>query len=85
MAHYPQVHHFSQANPAGPDQGDVPALLRRVAATIEELGTVTVKDITFENEVTAEGLWPSLTIYFHYGDMDEGCRCGHCTGSIQQV
>lgn len=78
MKHMPQIHHFSQTNPAGPDQGDVAALLRRVADTIDELGTVTIQDVTFSNEVTEAGLWPDLTVYFHYGELHEDCTCGHC-------
>lgn len=78
----PQIHHFSQANPAGPGQGDVPALLRRVAKTIGELGVVTVQDLTFSNEVTAEGLWPNMTVYFHYGELDERCTCGRCSEGV---
>jgi len=57
--------HFSQANPSGPGQDDVPALLRRVAVTIEALGDVEVTDLIMHNEITAEGDWPSLTVYFH--------------------
>ena len=41
------IHHFSQSNPAGPGQGDVAALLRRVADTVESLGDVQVQDLTF--------------------------------------
>ncbi|WP_107653798.1 hypothetical protein [Nocardia suismassiliense] len=56
--------HFSQANPVGPGQADVSALLRSVASTIEELGQVTVADLILHNEVTAEGNWPSITVYY---------------------
>ncbi|QIS08334.1 hypothetical protein [Nocardia arthritidis] len=59
-----QALHFSQANPAGPGQADVPALLRAVAATIEGLGPVTVADLILHNEVTADGNWPSITVYY---------------------
>jgi hypothetical protein len=41
------IEHFSQANPQGPGQDDVPALLRRVADTVEKFGVVDVQDITF--------------------------------------
>jgi hypothetical protein len=78
----PQVHHFSQGNPAGKRQGDVPKLLRRFARTISELGPVTVSDITFSNDVTADGLWPHFTVYFQYGEMDEVCRCGRCLSGM---
>lgn len=65
------IRHFSQANPQGAEQGDVPALLRRVARTLEEFGhTVHVQDITFGTEVTELGEWPSLTVYFHEEDQE---------------
>lgn len=56
--------HFSQANPKGPDQGNVPALPRRVAETIESLGAIEVQDLVLHNEVTPDGDWPSITVYF---------------------
>jgi hypothetical protein len=52
MADKSTISHFSQSNPNGTGQGDVAALLRRVADTLEELGDVTVQDITFSSEVT---------------------------------
>ncbi|WP_431995987.1 hypothetical protein [Streptomyces griseoflavus] len=59
------IRHFSQANPPGTGQADVPALLRRVADSIESLGPVEVQDLVMHTEVTADGPWPSLTVYFH--------------------
>lgn len=56
--------HFSQTNPTGPGQGDVPALLRRVADTLETLGPVEVLDVVHHSEVTADGDWPSFTVYY---------------------
>lgn len=56
--------HFSQANPLGPGQDDVPALLRRVADSIEGLGRVWVQDLVLHNETTADGNWYSITVYF---------------------
>jgi hypothetical protein len=56
--------HFSQANPAGPDQNDVPALLRRVADTIANLGEVEILDLVMHIEVTEDGNWPSITAYY---------------------
>jgi hypothetical protein len=58
------VNHFSQSNPQGPGQGDVPALLRRVADTIESLGDVQVQDITFHSEPTGEEDDLRLTVYY---------------------
>jgi hypothetical protein len=59
------VEHFSQANPIGEGQCDVPALLRRVADAIEDLGDVSVQDLVLHTDVTGDGDWPSLTVYFH--------------------
>jgi hypothetical protein len=81
MEQAPRIHHFSQGNAAGEGQDDVPAMLRRIADTITSLGEVCVQDITFENDVTADGLWPHMTIYFHYGALGEECRCGGCHGA----
>ncbi|MFB4314943.1 hypothetical protein [Actinomadura sp. 21ATH] len=59
------IRHFSQANPAGPGQGDVPALLRRVADSIEKLGAVEVQDLVIHQEINADGPLVSATVYFH--------------------
>ncbi len=49
--------HFSQANPRGEAQANVPQLLRRVAKTIEGLGEVDVLDIVMHTEITEQGDW----------------------------
>jgi hypothetical protein len=59
------INHFSQANPAGSHQGDVPALLRRVADSLEALGAVEVQDLVLHHEITADGPWQSVTVYYH--------------------
>ena len=59
-----QAFHFSQANPAGEGQDDLPALLRRVAESVAALGEVRVMDVVFHTEVTAEGNWHSMTVYY---------------------
>lgn len=59
------IHHFSQSNPTGPGQGYIPALLRRVADSIEALGDVTVQDITFSSEATGEEDDLTMTVYYH--------------------
>jgi hypothetical protein len=46
----------------------IAALLRRVADTIERLGSVEIQDITFGTEITADGPWHHLTVYFHEAD-----------------
>ena len=56
--------HFSQANPKGPGQENVPALLRRVADTLERLGEVEIQDLILHSEITGDGSdWPSITVY----------------------
>lgn len=67
-----QINHFSQSNPRGPEQDDVPALLRRVAESIEALGDVQIYDVILHNEITDDGLdWPSMTVYYDYPDDDD--------------
>ena len=56
--------HFSQSNPDGPGQGNVPALLRRVADSIDALGDVVVHDITFRSEATADEDDLMVTVYY---------------------
>ncbi|MFE2183051.1 hypothetical protein [Streptomyces sp. NPDC059455] len=68
MAEAPQhwtVRHFSQANPFGPGCDSVPALLRRLADSIEALGPVEIQDVVIESEMTEHGPWQSGTVYFH--------------------
>jgi hypothetical protein len=61
------IERFSQGNPAGPDQGDIAALLRRVADTLDAYGAIRVQDIVLHAhaDLTADGYWPSMTVYFH--------------------
>jgi hypothetical protein len=57
------IRRFALSNPEGDGQGDVPALLRRMADTIEGYGGVEVQDLVFHTEITAEGPWHSVTVY----------------------
>ena len=59
------VRHFSQANPADPGCESVPAVLRRLAASIEALGFVEIQDVVIESELTEHGPWRSGTFDFH--------------------
>ncbi len=63
--------HFSLGNPAGPGQGDVPALLRRVADSIAERGPVQVQDLLLHMEFNEHGYWPSITVYFSPPDAPD--------------
>jgi hypothetical protein len=59
------VLHLTQSNPSGPGQGDVAALLRRVADSIERLGDVQIRDITFRSDITDGEDDLRLTVYFN--------------------
>lgn len=59
------VLHFSQSNPAGEGQGEVAALLRRVADRLDDLGDVQVQDVTFSSEVTAGEDDLTMTVYYN--------------------
>lgn len=62
------INHFTQGNPEGPGQDSVPALLRRVADTLDALGPITVQDLVFQTEITADEDRPSVTVYYHRQD-----------------
>ena len=66
------MEHFSVSNPGGKGQGDVPALLRRVAASLERRGRVTVYDIVFHSETTEDEDDLTLTVYFERADTETG-------------
>lgn len=59
------IKHFSQSNPAGDGQGDVAALLRRVAQTIDDLGDVSIEDVTFTSSVTEGEDDLAMTVYYY--------------------
>jgi hypothetical protein len=56
--------HLSQSNPTGPGEGDVAALLRRVADSVDALGDVQVQDITFHSQVANGEDDLSMTVYY---------------------
>lgn len=62
--------HFSLTNPYGPGMDDVPRLLRRVADEVAGLGDAIVVDLILHTDVTGEGYWPSVTVYFSRDDAD---------------
>jgi hypothetical protein len=59
------IRNFSQSNPDGPGLRDVPALLRRVADTIEAYGDVEVEDLVFHTSVTPGMNDIVITVYFY--------------------
>jgi hypothetical protein len=64
MAEKWTISHFSQSNPTGPGQGDVAALLRRVADSLDDLGDVTIQDITYHAEPTGGEDDLTMTVYY---------------------
>lgn len=58
------IHHFSQANPKGDGQDDVPALLRRIADTLDDIPGAEVFDLVLHNQITADGDWYDVTVYY---------------------
>lgn len=58
------IYHFSQSNPTGKGQGDVAALLRRVADSLDALGDVQVQDITFASQTTTAENDLTVTVYY---------------------
>jgi hypothetical protein len=66
------VDHFAQGNGDGPDKGNVPRLLRRVAETIEELGPVQVMDLVLHMEMDDDGNDdPQITVYYYRKDTPD--------------
>ena len=59
------ISHFAQTNPIGLGQDDVPALLRRSADSLDALSPINVQDLVFHTEITADGPWHSITVYYH--------------------
>ena len=59
------INHFSRSNPDGAGQGDVAALLRRVAESLDALGDVDVQDVVFHSEVTEGEDDLTMTVYYH--------------------
>ncbi|MEU4477080.1 hypothetical protein AB0F68_03280 [Micromonospora sp. NPDC023966] len=60
--------YYSIGLPLGEGQDDVPALLRHVAKSIEDLaehGTVDVAGLMYSNdEVNEYGEWPCVTVFY---------------------
>ena len=64
--------HFAQSTSEG-----VPALLRRVADSVESLGEVSVQDITYQAEITEDGdTRHTMTVYFHEGEGADSSDAG---------
>ncbi|MEH0935908.1 hypothetical protein [Micromonospora psammae] len=61
-------YYYSIGLPLGEGQDDVPALLRHVASSIDELakyGTVDISGLMYSNdEVNEYGEWPRVTVFY---------------------
>jgi len=55
---------FTLANPRDGRIGDLPLLLRRLAAHLEERNVAQVADIVLGEEMTNDGVWYSVTTYY---------------------
>jgi hypothetical protein len=58
------TYHFAQSNPVGVGSTDVPALMRRVAQSIENHGDIDVQDIVFSYGLIDGEFDPSFTVYY---------------------
>ena len=62
----PRCRHVSMANPRGPEETNLPLLLRRVAKLIEDerIDPIDILDLTVSSEITENGPWWSVTVYW---------------------
>ncbi len=62
----PRCRHVSIANPRGPEETNLPLLLRRVAELIEDerMDPMDILDLTVSSEITENGPWWSVTVYW---------------------
>jgi hypothetical protein len=63
--------HVALSNPRGRGQDDVPRLLRRLAKMIDGLGDVQVLDLLMHIEITEDGPWPAITVYYSSAEQPE--------------
>ena len=65
--------HFSLSNPENDGADDLPHLLRRVADVVDEYGIspMDILDLTVSQEMTGEGPWWSVTVYWSPDPEDE--------------
>ncbi len=63
--HWP-CRHFSLANPREDGATDLPRLFRRLADEVErlEIESLDVLDVTVSHEMTEDGPWWSVTLYW---------------------
>jgi len=85
--------HVSLSNPEGDGATDLPLLLRRVADLMEEEGIapMDVMDLTVSSDMTADGPWWTVTVYWSPGSgedddaADETSRGRGSSGSSARV
>ena len=65
--------HFSLSNPEDDGADDLPRLLRRVADVMEEYDILPadILDLTVSQEMTDDGPWWSVTVYWSPDAEDE--------------
>lgn len=61
-----KVNHFSISD----EDNDVPRLLRQVADTMEQLGTIDVQDVTFCVQTEGGSLECEMTVYFDFHESE---------------
>lgn len=54
----------AQSNPSGDGQENIPALLRRVVESLENLGSVEVLDMCFHTTLGSGADDPTLVVYY---------------------
>lgn len=59
------IEHFSQANPTAQGKATSRPCCAVSPPTLEQLSAVEVADLVLHTEITDQGAWPSLTVYFH--------------------
>lgn len=57
------VSHFSLTNPQGAGQGNVAALLRRLADLMDAKDLTNIQDIAFNADELGDPPWPCFTVY----------------------
>lgn len=62
-SHYYRAWHFGYTNPDGPDAGNIPLLLRRLADELEGIDSSDILDIVFRSEAVEDLGKPTFIVY----------------------
>ena len=49
----------------------MPRLLRRLATMTDELGDVQLLDLVMHTEITEDGPWPAITVYYSSAEQSD--------------